>query len=154
MKRQPARASRKVDAYVACWYAGDSSRPDCEHRAVVAYGPVALCTDCDRRRSTVGKGMVGRSLVRGRNWSAILAVEAAAGRIDEAEAALGEAVSAARLRGHSWGELAVALGVSRQAAQQRFGKELSPRQPEGGDAPGPTPGPTDMIRRTRSDINA
>jgi hypothetical protein len=154
MRGQPAPASRKVDAYVVCNYAGDPQRPDCQHRAVVAYGPVALCADCDRRRSTVGKGMVGRSLVRGRSWSALLAAEAAAGRLADAEAALVEAVSAARAHGHSWGELAIALGVSRQAAQQRFGKELSARQPEGGDAPGPTPGPADIIRRTRSDINA
>jgi hypothetical protein len=30
-------------------------------------------------------------------------------------------VATARRLGHSWSELAAALGVSRQAAQQRFG---------------------------------
>lgn len=36
------------------------------------------------------------------------------------EAQLREAVEVARARGRSWNEIAVALGVSRQAARQRF----------------------------------
>ena len=35
---------------------------------------------------------------------------------------LREAVATARGRGRSWNEIAVALGVSRQAARQRFGR--------------------------------
>lgn len=39
-------------------------------------------------------------------------------RVDEAR--LREAVETARARGRSWNQIAVALGVSRQAARQRF----------------------------------
>ena len=116
-------ASSPLDAQITCCYADDPVlRPDCEHRAVVAYGPMALCASCDARRSTMGKGMVGRSLVHGRDWSALEAVETAVGQLATAEEKLAGAVVAARRLGHSWGELGVALGVTRQAAQQRFGK--------------------------------
>jgi hypothetical protein len=115
--------SRRVDALVTCCYADDPAlRPHCEHRAVVAYGPMALCRTCDARRSTVGKGIVGRSLVHGRDWSALETVEAGLRQLKAAEQQLVGAVAAARSLGHPWGELAVALGVTRQAAQQRFGK--------------------------------
>jgi hypothetical protein len=97
-------------------------RPRCEHRAVVAYGPVALCRSCDARRSTIGKGIVGRSLAHGRDWSALEAIEGAAGKLAAAEEWLTGAVATARDLGHSWGELGAALGVTRQAAQQRFGR--------------------------------
>ena len=116
-------ASSPVDAQTTCCYADDPVlRPDCEHRAVVAYGPMALCASCDARRSTMGKGMVGRTLIHGRDWSALEAVETAVGQLATAEEQLAGAVVAARRLGHSWGELGVALGVTRQAAQQRFGK--------------------------------
>ena len=36
------------------------------------------------------------------------------------ETRLGDTVAAARARGRSWNQIAVALGVSRQAARQRF----------------------------------
>ena len=153
MSGHPAGASRGVDTFVTCWYAQDPSRPDCEHRAVVAYGTIALCASCDKLRSTVGKGMVGRILIRGRSWSALLAVEAAVANLRDAQAALAEAVGTARMRGHSWGELATAIGVSRQAVQQRFGTQPK-TGPGGGDATQLIPTPSDMIRRTRSDINA
>ena len=116
-------ASSHVDAQTTCCYADNPVlRPDCEHRAVVAYGPMALCSSCDARRSTMGKGMVGRSLVHGRDWSALEAVETAVGQLATAEEQLAGAVVAARRLGHSWGELGVALGVTRQAAQQRFSR--------------------------------
>ena len=115
-------ASRGADTCATCHYAGDPvRRPDCEHQAVVVYGAVALCRSCDTRRSTVGKGLVGRSLVHGRDWRALEAIEAAAGQLRAAEDQVVRTVAAARRLGHSWGELGTALGVSRQAAQQRFG---------------------------------
>jgi len=119
-------ASRSVDGLATCYYAGDPARrPDCEHRAVVAYGAVVLCRNCNARRSTVGKGMVARKLVHGRDWSALDGVEAAVGRITAAEEQLAAAVAGARGLGHSWSELGAALGVTRQAAQQRFGSTVS-----------------------------
>lgn len=120
MSGQLAEPSRTLDAFVTCRYTGDPDRPDCEHRAVVAYGRIALCAYCTTRRSTVGKGMVGRTLVQGRSWTALLAVEAAVDRLRAAEAELTDAVAEARSKGHSWGELGRSIGVSRQAAQQRF----------------------------------
>ena len=41
-------------------------------------------------------------------------------RIARDEDALREAVRAARAQGRSWNRIAIALGVSRQAARQRF----------------------------------
>jgi len=49
-------------------------------------------------------------------------VAAAAEAVQADEAALREAVHRARSHGRSWNQLAVALGVSRQAARQRFGE--------------------------------
>ena len=121
--------SRRLDTPVTCHYADDPRRPDCQHDAVVAYGPVALCLSCDLRRSTVGKGLVGRRLVPGPAESETLeAVEAARDRLLRAEAELALAVALARNRGCSWGQLGRALATSRQAAQQRFGSA-----PKGGD---------------------
>ena len=47
-----------------------------------------------------------------------VAVASRAVRADEA--ALREAVQVARTHGRSWNQIAIALGVSRQAARQRF----------------------------------
>ena len=119
---EPTRSSRQVDTYPVCYYA---ERPDlrseCQRRAVVAYGAVKLCGDCDSRRSTLGKGVTPRSLVLGRDWAALDAIGTAAGHLRAAESEVSRAVAHARALGHSWGELGAALGVTRQAAQQRFG---------------------------------
>lgn len=50
----------------------------------------------------------------------LAAVATAADRITRAEIDLVEAVKRARAHGRSWNRIAVALGVSRQAARQRF----------------------------------
>jgi hypothetical protein len=47
--------------------------------------------------------------------------------IAEDEARLTEAVGTARRNGRSWGMIARALGVSRQAAQQRYGDHVNVR---------------------------
>lgn len=49
------------------------------------------------------------------------AVAAASEAVHADEARLREAVEIARAHGRSWNHIAVALGVSRQAARQRFG---------------------------------
>lgn len=115
------QVSTTVDTKAICHYkARPDLRPDCQHRAVVVYGTAALCRSCDIQRSTMGKGMVGRNLVHGRDWSALETVEVAAKELREAEHNLVGAVVAARRFGHSWAELGVALGTTRQAAHQRF----------------------------------
>jgi hypothetical protein len=48
-------------------------------------------------------------------------IGAASHAIQHAEVELREAVQAARYNGRSWGYIGLVLGVSRQAAQQRFG---------------------------------
>jgi hypothetical protein len=50
----------------------------------------------------------------------------AAVAIDHARDALAEAVASARSQGRSWGQIGMVLGVSRQAARERFGTP-SPR---------------------------
>jgi len=52
--------------------------------------------------------------------SDLRAVVAAAEATRDDEARLREAVEVARAHGRSWNHIAVALGVSRQAARQRF----------------------------------
>jgi len=49
-------------------------------------------------------------------------VSAASERLGLADAELRSAVTAARAVGRSWTEVGVVLGVSKQAAQQRFGR--------------------------------
>ncbi len=48
----------------------------------------------------------------------------AAQTVRDDEARLREAVEIARAHGRSWNQVAVALGVSRQAARQRFGDKV------------------------------
>lgn len=48
------------------------------------------------------------------------AIAAASDAVRADEARLREAVDVARAHGRSWNDIAVALGVSRQAARQRF----------------------------------
>ena len=48
----------------------------------------------------------------------------AAQTVHEDEARLREAVEVARAHGRSWNQVAVALGVSRQAARQRFADKV------------------------------
>lgn len=115
------KASRQLDTYPICYYADRPElRPECQHRAVVAYDQVKLCADCDSRRSTMGKGVAPRSLVVGRDWSALAAVEMAVDHLEAAQVELAGAVGHARQLGHSWGMLGAALRVTRQAAQQRY----------------------------------
>ena len=52
-----------------------------------------------------------------------IAADSEAVRADEAR--LREAVEIARAQGRSWNQIAVALGVSRQAARQRFTDKTS-----------------------------
>lgn len=51
----------------------------------------------------------------------LVAVARAADAVEAAKAALEAAVTNARTRDRSWNQIALSLGVSRQAARQRFG---------------------------------
>ena len=55
--------------------------------------------------------------------SDLRAVATATEATRENEARLREAVETARAHGRSWNDIATALGVSRQAARQRFSRE-------------------------------
>ena len=61
----------------------------------------------------------------------LIAVMRALEAVAAAEQALEATVLAARQNGRSWGRIGIALGVSRQAALQRFGPMESGSAPEG-----------------------
>lgn len=54
----------------------------------------------------------------------LVAVARAADAVEAAKAALEAAVGNARARDRSWNQIAMSLGVSRQAARQRFGDSI------------------------------
>jgi 2-keto-3-deoxy-L-rhamnonate aldolase RhmA len=91
-------------------------RPHCQGIAVVAYGPTPLCATCDAMRSSVGKGTVARPVPAAELARLIDAARAAASAEDE----LAEAARHARHAGASWTQIGDALGITRQAAQQRW----------------------------------
>jgi hypothetical protein len=102
----------------ACFYTHRrQDRPCCECLGLIRYGPTTLCADCDRRRSAVGKGMAP---VRLPDPVALLEVLAAQDAYRQGELALRHAVRSARAAGHAWSAVGLVLGITRQAAQQRF----------------------------------
>lgn len=56
--------------------------------------------------------------------------------LDESRIVLGRWVSAARRTGASWADIGKTIGISRQAAQQRFGGEEFPKSSAEGNQPG------------------
>ena len=56
--------------------------------------------------------------------SDLQAIAEAAEQVRRDEALVTECVAAARARGRSWNRIAVALGISRQAARHRFASKL------------------------------
>ncbi|MGH2719105.1 MAG: hypothetical protein ACRDJU_11045, partial [Actinomycetota bacterium] len=98
-------ASRRVDT-LRCHYDGDPRRPDCEHTAVVAYGPIALCASCELARSSVGKGIAPRWLQPpAAQLEALGVVRSARHQLCQAHVELAAAVAAARGLGCSWSQL-------------------------------------------------
>ncbi|MEV6732657.1 MULTISPECIES: hypothetical protein [unclassified Streptomyces] len=69
---------------------------------------------------------------------------------EEASRLLREAVQGARAAGHSWDTVGRVLGVSRQAAQQRFAGKAA----GAGSSPPPAEGPNAPKRRTLSGLTA
>lgn len=108
---------------VLCYYAGDPvRRPECALTAEVLIGRIALCGPCARARSSAGKATVARRLPPGPAVDVLAWVGDADAAVAWAQQQLAAAVSRARGAGYSWAEVAGRLGVSRQAAQQRFGR--------------------------------
>ena len=58
------------------------------------------------------------------NLSDLRAIAEAADQVRRDEALVTERVAAARAHGRSWNRIAVALGISRQAARHRFASKL------------------------------
>jgi hypothetical protein len=83
----------------------------------VAYGNIVLCSSCDKMRSAVGRTQVARRLPSAELAELIAAAAGLAG----AQERLGRALAGARSAGASWAQVGDALGISRQAAQQRYG---------------------------------
>ena len=105
-----------------CHYAADpAARPGCQVTAVVRRGTVPLCASCDALRSTVGKGQPGTPIPVPAAASVLGWIGQARTRLADAEAEVTAAVTRARQHGHTWAAIAVCLGTTRQAAQQRFG---------------------------------
>lgn len=94
-------------------------RPHCQRVAVVAYGPTRLCAACDAMRSSVGKGMVPRPVPAAELGCLIDAARTAADAANELALAAGNA----RQAGATWSEIGDAVGLTRQAAQQRWGHQ-------------------------------
>jgi hypothetical protein len=122
----PLTASRRqrgpdTRAAVACYYAGDPAlRPHCTVTAEITLGPVPLCGSCGRARSTLGKGIVPAPLPPGPQVDVLDWIADADAAVRGARRHLDAAVTRARSSGTSWTQIAGRLGITRQAAQQRF----------------------------------
>ncbi|MGO9900875.1 MAG: sigma-70 family RNA polymerase sigma factor [Solirubrobacteraceae bacterium] len=68
---------------------------------------------------------VDPSTLQWEDTSDLAAIAAATDAVQATDARLREAVENARAHGRSWNLIAVALGVSRQAARQRFADKIA-----------------------------
>ena len=109
-----------MPAPIRCLYAyRPADRPACQLIAAVAYGETGLCTPCNERHSTLGKGQAARQLpVREPDPLDLLAD--AHTQLATATEQLNSAVIRARQHHATWTAIAAVLGTTRQAAQQRF----------------------------------
>ena len=114
---------RSVDSTdaVRCHYAEDPTRrPHCTLTASIRLGTVALCPSCSARRSSLGKGQPPVALPPGPALDVLAWIETAQQQAAAAERILAATVTRARQAGHTWSAIGARLGISRQAAQQRF----------------------------------
>lgn len=110
-----------------CAYAArPTQRPHCELTAVVRYGTLALCTDCDARRSTLGKASSPRQLPPQGPLDVLNWIAQADEHLRRAHTDLTAAVRRARTQGHTWNTIGTELRITRQAAQQRFRQDHPP----------------------------
>ena len=117
------RRQHALDSIVWCSHATDPDRrPHCALTATVRFGTITLCGPCTSRRSTVGKGQPGTPLPPSPPLDLSSWIAAAQHDADAAEHTLRAAVTRARQAGLPWTAIGAQLGVSRQAAQQRFAR--------------------------------
>ena len=110
-----------------CHYAADPARrPHCTLTAEILLGATPLCGSCARARSTLGKGTVPAALPPGPVIDVLDWVSDASTAALQARCHLAAAVTRARSRGCTWTQIAGRLGITRQAAQQRFSREPGP----------------------------
>jgi hypothetical protein len=129
VSHQPEHCQHPVDIPAAqlCHYATRlAARPGCQATAVLCRGGVALCASCDTRRSTLGKGQPAAPLPAAPPDSLLDWITQASARLLSAQAELAAAAARARQHGHSWAAIGTRLGISRQAAQQRFATPSPP----------------------------
>ena len=113
---------------VLCHYARDPARrPHCTLTAEISLGAVALCGSCAAARSTLGKGMAAVPLPPGPGVDVLDWVADASLAAGQACRDLDAAVTRARSAGYSWARIAGRLGVTRQAAAQRYRHQPSQR---------------------------
>jgi hypothetical protein len=118
--RLVAQALTVLGLAVPCHYAGQrNKRPGCEVIASVRYGPIALCGNCDGRRSLVGEGLVGVKLA---GPGALL-------RILEAARGLNRALEAERTKGpgHRADQPAAQLRTPAGGRASRITSKAGPR---------------------------
>lgn len=126
----PPGRQQILDTARLCHYAADpAARPCCQLTAVVRRGGIPLCASCDARRSTLGKGQPAAWLPASPPVDPLEWITTARARLRAAEADLAAAAARARQHGHSWAAIGDRLGITRQAAQQRFGSP-APRPQE------------------------
>ena len=115
------RRQRDIDRTVRCLHATDPvPRPHCTITATIRVGPVALCSCCYRRRSNVGKGQPLVPLQAAPPLYLLDWISTAHQTLEHAEQTEQAAITRARQNETTWAEIGTQLGVSRQAAQQRF----------------------------------
>ena len=122
----PATRQRSIDTH-RCFYADDPTQPpECTLTAVVRSDTIALCATCQLTRSTVGKGKVATALPAAPALDVLDWIGAAQQQAAIAQRTLTAAVTRARHAGHSWTAVSTRLGITRQAAQQRFKTPTDP----------------------------
>ncbi|GLW03383.1 hypothetical protein [Streptomyces lavendulae] len=118
-------------------------------------GPLLHPTETDRIREGIAAAVLGapEGLAASLEHDAhgyLRLLDASRVGAEEASRLLREAVQGARAAGHSWDTVGRVLGVSRQAAQQRFAGKAG-----GGDSPAPPGGGSDAPeRRTLGGLTA
>ena len=111
-----------------CHYADDPGRrAHCTLTAVVRFGATPLCATCRQARSTLGKGQPATPLPTGPIVDVLGWVSETHEQAATAHRRLAAAVTRARQAGHPWSAIGARLGISRQAAQQRFDRTSPPR---------------------------